>query len=153
MCLMRIIFSSAPSYMIHGLWPFIAISAGPPSWSVLVLHTRRKASMFENMTPFYPSAPLGWRGIVVAWAGRRIGDGQHPEPCGCKNCSWIALTCCKFIGIFSTSKSQKSLTLTFVWPLWVFKLAHGKVVLWTWSTQHLHASCCNFTEIFSTSKS
>ncbi len=43
--------------------------------------------MFENMTPFHPSAPLGWRGIVVAWAGSRIGDGRHPELCERNNCS------------------------------------------------------------------
>ncbi len=36
MYLTRIIFSSATLYMIHGLWPFITISSGPP-WSSILM--------------------------------------------------------------------------------------------------------------------
>ncbi len=43
--------------------------------------------MFENMTAFYPLAPLGWRGIVVAWVGRWISVGQRLEPCEHDNSS------------------------------------------------------------------
>ncbi len=43
----------------------------------------------------------------------------------------LCVSCCNFIGMFSTSKSRTSLTLTFVWPFWTFKVAHGQVTLWT----------------------
>ncbi len=76
---------SAPSYMIHGLWPFITISTGLPSWWNLIsscasIH-KEKPQYLKKMTPFYPLATLGWRGIVIAWVDRRIGVGQRPEPC------------------------------------------------------------------------
>ncbi len=62
--------------------------------------------------------------------------------------------CCNITETFTTPKSQMSLTLTFLWLFWTFKLAQGQTVLWiTITPQECHALCYNLTGMFSTSKS
>ncbi len=48
---------------------------------------------------------------------------------------------------------KRSSTLTFVWPFWTFKLAHGQACTENAITpQELYAMCCNCTVMFFTSK-
>ncbi len=66
----------------------------------------------SKWTCFLPLNSLGWKGIVVAWAdGWACGVWYHVNVITLRG---LPVSCCNFIGMFSTSKSQMSSTLTFV---------------------------------------
>ncbi len=75
-------------------------------------------SMLTFVWPFWPFK-LGHFQMAASWAG------GIRNPVTAITLHKLPVSSCNFIVVFSTSKSLKSLMLTFVWPLWTFKLAQG----------------------------